>query len=66
MYPRKSVSNMYNHKLRNNLYFKHTYSFARLKDKDIEQANTKERNFKFMPVSTGGHSRTINSKEERA
>lgn len=66
LYPRKSVSNMHNHKLRNNLYFKHTYSFARLKNKDIGQANTKERNSKCMPVSTGGHSRTVNSKEERA
>lgn len=66
LYSRRSVSNMYNHKLRNDLYFKYTYSFTRLKDKDIGQANTKERNSKFMPVSTGGHSRTVNSKEERA
>lgn len=47
MYPRKSVSNMYNHKLRNNLYFKHTYNFARLKDKDKGQANTKKEKFQI-------------------
>lgn len=65
LYPRMSVCNMYSNKLRNNLNFKHTHSFVRLKDEATGQANSKVRNSKITPVSTGDQSRTIDSKEEK-